>query len=255
MDLNQERLETLKELFKKNPTPSALPKLLAEKSVILNARRVSVGYNLSFEIKIIISNLNKIGFIELTSFEFFGLLINLDRIINDLEQERKIGVKICENIFSKPTITGNKKSVKLLNSISLLKIDLDIFDLKELLAFKPLFQYYISKLDLNASSVKHLYEIYVSYCFEKETNALVTFDLSEIVKTDTNFYFSLDFIELFYIIPAIFKEKLSRDIQNLDDKLKLREHLPITPTLNQNIFTQELHHENIDVESFLENLN
>lgn len=193
------------------------PLYLAASYYLINSKKIVIGLNSAFEIKILICAYGglKPNFVELNKLTFIELMTIFDEISSNYEIHRKKKYRVNDEFLVK-IFKVNQQTRILLKDISR---DRNIYfhknELEKFISHKVLLNLTINKLNINQAGIINLYNNYIRIAREKNCTNLTIFEATSINSIENSIL--LDHQKIFLEFYLIFGEhKILKDIEMLN---------------------------------------
>lgn len=188
------------------------PQYLNSSCILLHTKKLIIGVSTTFEIKALLANERRAGFIELDKESLLVLLSSLttirDKILGLATHKQNLSTRVNLKIFTK----NNLCKVSIKDTITGGNIILSLEEFNKLCEFQYLLFHHIFKLTMNLPAIVNLYHKFIEKCFERNVLDVSTFEVSEIgaMENITN----LDFIRILYeFYPILGPAKINKDVE------------------------------------------
>lgn len=196
------------------------PKYIQTTCLIANKKKLIIGINTNFEIKLLIID-EKGRFVELNRTTIINFLLAIDGSYSSFDGDndrRKIywlkknfSLDGESNMLFKCTINDNLIKVSLHDKLNKKKIFFCSNDWHELFQVKNVLHMKFSKLNFHLTAIVNFYKHYIKILMNKGSLKFDYFDYVQ-VKTENRNFYSIDFLELAEEFSVFPKEKIQRDI-------------------------------------------
>lgn len=174
-------------------------------------KKIVVGFNISFDVKVCLLTEKSTNFIELSSFAFSNLFLKADQILLDLLKAQRIVYELEENKVLKLTTNFKNETTAIFeDTFRQVKIAFTEQELREIIRIRNCLSYIIQNLCFNKAAVAQYYQAYVNYCVCNNVDSLEIHHLN-FAQVEFGF-FNIDLPRLFLEIPLTLKSKLQKDI-------------------------------------------
>lgn len=175
------------------------------------SKKIVVGFNNCFDVKICLLSDKSTSFVELSSFGFSNLFLKADQILLDLLKSEKFCYELEENKNLKlSTNNKNETSATIEDTFRQVKFVLTEDELREILRIRTCLGYVVQNLVFNKAAVSQYYQAYVNFCVLNNVDILEIHHLN-FSQCDFGF-FNIDLPRLFLEIPLGLQSKLQKDI-------------------------------------------
>lgn len=186
-----------------------LPTYLSSSIYYINSKKIVIGVDKSFEIKVLFASICKNGFIELSQQSMLNFLISLKQVQLNIENLKSSTFDFGENIILKINFKNSNVKIRLIDSRREITLFLSQQELKRVENHEKILLYVLQKLTLNQSSFLSIYAEYLKIASEKGTLDLSVFDACRFNSFEN---YTIDFLKVFLEFYPIFgAEKIYRD--------------------------------------------
>lgn len=188
------------------------PQYLNSVCILLHTKKLLLGISSSFEIKTMIANERRSGFIELNKEGFLILITSLNHISEKIKTQAKFRQELTPRYLLKVYVKNSVVRV----SIKDLQIETSIIfsseEFLKLCEFQSFLFHHVMKFTMNVQTVLNIYQRFIQKCVEKNLNDVSTLEVSEITMPESNT--NLDLTRILYeFSPILGVSKIQKDME------------------------------------------
>jgi hypothetical protein len=188
------------------------PQYLNSTCILLNTKKLIIGVSTTFEIKALLANERRAGFVEFDKEALLFLLSSLETIREKFNETAKYKQNLSSRLQLRIFLKNYVYRVSIKDIVTGGHIIFSWEEFNKLCEFQYLLIHQFLKLTMNLPAIVTLYHKFIEKCFENNILDISTFEVSTIGSTEnaTN----LDFIRTLYeFYPILGAAKIRRDIE------------------------------------------